>query len=1089
MGDSAIEDAKAKASEALDEWLTLNNADSRQAWFDATTSLLRRLGEAELSDTEFAEYVLWIASGYLQHFHTYGFGPTLDLAIDLVGRTMTGVDEGHVAAEGNLLLTSALHERFRLRGSPQDLVSARVHGELALSQRRPETADWADAAGNLAVVILDKYRERHAPEDLARALELFNAAEKFIDDPEARFLNRANRAGAYHVKFDDRGGDVHDLERAIADYRTALDSGTASDASRSRVTRQLAKTLTKKALAMSDSTSLDEATTLLTGLLHAARSPKELVKCRIALAEATLAAYTLKRDAKILDEGVTALTGVLVEHEDVMKADVVSHADVLRLLGDLFLRQHHDRGRYADLEQAISVLRRALDLLDARHHPGPILNRLANAVLARYTHAHSSADLDWAIDLYRRACDESGSPTLSAIHLNNLGNALLLQHRATHDRRTLDEAIASYRRSLALPLPPEDRSRHLANLAAALRRCVVQYKEFERLDEAIALLDEARALVPERAVDHLLRSAALARVVGDRWELQRRAVDRDRLASLVDAIRIPKNQPLLRQGIGTAHFAVALLRLGRSVEEHMEAAEFLRENFVRLWINRESSDASAQLGFQEQLHEVSVLLVEALLAHAGAVPEAPAKGRVAAMCEAMMVVEASKSMILSDQLAMSDLPTPDNAPAALITRERQLIDELRAADRLATLGQQPTDIAPIPEQDARIERLQTRVFARAHLYSVWDEMEALGGASAEYAAFRRGVPMHWDRLTHIAGADHDDDVAFVSLHRAFGRLGLFVARAGWSYPRIIHREIDDTELEILRRRFLREVPGDPWGTRRLTWHEPLVALFEQARSSIENARTVVLSLPGEFWSLPFSLVFRLTGWSGGSHSVPMVVLPTLAMVGRFRSVAPRPAREILVVGNPTLDLEHAEDEATAIASHFGTKPVMRANATRDVVLGRIETARLLHIAAHGSHRAGDPLGSGLELYDGVLTAREILSRRLSADLVVLSACESGLLAEITGEELLGLGQTFLLAGARAVVMSLWRVDDRSTTDMMRVFYNSYAATHRPAWALARAMDEIRDQRGREAPYYWAPFVMMGDWHPPADREVHVPCAC
>lgn len=102
--------------------------------------------------------------------------------------------------------------------------------------------------------------------------------------------------------------------------------------------------------------------------------------------------------------------------------------------------------------------------------------------------------------------------------------------------------------------------------------------------------------------------------------------------------------------------------------------------------------------------------------------------------------------------------------------------------------------------------------------------------------------------------------------------------------------------------------------------------------------------------------------------------------------------------------------------------------------------------------------------------------RLSADLVVLSACETGLGKEINGEGLISLTRGFMYAGASRVVASLWKVSDVATAELMSSFYRSMERDHlAPAAALRAAQLEMSKQKRWHSPYYWAAFQIQGDW--------------
>ncbi len=160
----------------------------------------------------------------------------------------------------------------------------------------------------------------------------------------------------------------------------------------------------------------------------------------------------------------------------------------------------------------------------------------------------------------------------------------------------------------------------------------------------------------------------------------------------------------------------------------------------------------------------------------------------------------------------------------------------------------------------------------------------------------------------------------------------------------------------------------------------------------------------------------------------------------------------------------------------------RAAATSDD-LGQY---RILHFATHGFLNSLNPELSGLVLsmvdeqgkpQNGYLLAPEIYNLKLPAtELVVLSACQTGLGKEIRGEGVVGLTRGFMYAGAPRVVVSLWSVNDRSTADLMKHFYEAMLSKgQRPSAALRSAQLELMKLKAWQAPYYWAAFGLQGEW--------------
>ena len=166
-------------------------------------------------------------------------------------------------------------------------------------------------------------------------------------------------------------------------------------------------------------------------------------------------------------------------------------------------------------------------------------------------------------------------------------------------------------------------------------------------------------------------------------------------------------------------------------------------------------------------------------------------------------------------------------------------------------------------------------------------------------------------------------------------------------------------------------------------------------------------------------------------------------------------------------------------------------ASRELALSNdLAQYRIVHFATHGLLDNEHPELSGLVLslvnrkgkpQEGFLDLEDVYNLRLSAELVVLSACETGLGKQVNGEGLLGLTRGFMYAGASRVVASLWQVDDVATAELMGRFYQAMLKGGErgtglpPAAALRKAQMEMRQQKQWADPYYWAAFTMQGEW--------------
>lgn len=200
-----------------------------------------------------------------------------------------------------------------------------------------------------------------------------------------------------------------------------------------------------------------------------------------------------------------------------------------------------------------------------------------------------------------------------------------------------------------------------------------------------------------------------------------------------------------------------------------------------------------------------------------------------------------------------------------------------------------------------------------------------------------------------------------------------------------------------------------------------------------------------------------------------------------------PLDNMLIVGDPSPmpanlpALPYAREEAKRIADLFNTNALIGDHATEPNIKQALSSARLIHLATHGFFNETNPLEGSLALApadndnpgpdgDGFLTAAEILDSQLRADLVVLSACDTGR-GRITGDGVVGLSRSFLAAGVPSVMVSLWQVPDEATSALMLTFYQQRLAGEDNAQALRQAMLAMLDDY--PAPVNWAAFTLVG----------------
>jgi tetratricopeptide (TPR) repeat protein len=201
--------------------------------------------------------------------------------------------------------------------------------------------------------------------------------------------------------------------------------------------------------------------------------------------------------------------------------------------------------------------------------------------------------------------------------------------------------------------------------------------------------------------------------------------------------------------------------------------------------------------------------------------------------------------------------------------------------------------------------------------------------------------------------------------------------------------------------------------------------------------------------------------------------PSSSVYRLCRTKPARPSGRALIMGVPDASTPLISDEVLAIASVLPNPQVfLGADATVGQLQRHGEESRFVHIATHGLFRRDNPMFSSIRLGDGPLSVYDVYELRLSAELVTLSGCGTGLRVVAGGDEQLGLVRGLLYAGARAVLLTLWDAYDSSTADFMTAFYARLQRGRSKARAAQEGMRELREQYPH--PFYWAPFTLVGN---------------
>jgi len=260
----------------------------------------------------------------------------------------------------------------------------------------------------------------------------------------------------------------------------------------------------------------------------------------------------------------------------------------------------------------------------------------------------------------------------------------------------------------------------------------------------------------------------------------------------------------------------------------------------------------------------------------------------------------------------------------------------------------------------------------------------------------------------------------------------------------------------------------------------LYARLIQPLESYMDNRNLIIVPHGALHYLPFNALHNGKEYFIEQYSIR--TLPSASVIKYLQAKKSSKVADILVFGNPDLgdsryDLVYAQNEAIAVArTQPRSKVLLRAEATEMAFKKYGRDFNFIHFATHGQFNADEPLSSALLLAkdpesDGRLTVDKLYSSKIDADLVTLSACETGLGKIANGDDIVGLTRGFLYAGSSSIVASLWKVDDLATADLMTLFYTNMKTLDKRE-ALRQAQLEMKKKY--DNPFYWASFHLTGN---------------
>lgn len=260
-------------------------------------------------------------------------------------------------------------------------------------------------------------------------------------------------------------------------------------------------------------------------------------------------------------------------------------------------------------------------------------------------------------------------------------------------------------------------------------------------------------------------------------------------------------------------------------------------------------------------------------------------------------------------------------------------------------------------------------------------------------------------------------------------------------------------------------------------------LIKPLEKDIHTSKLIIVP-HGVLHKIPFAALTNGKSYLVEKYS--HAVVPSLTVVDYMLKKRNPNQNKFLAFANPATDyavLQFAEKEVQEISKLYTSKEIyLKSNATEAMTKKRSNYADIVHFACHGEFNDMQPMQSGLVLSkdtenDGYLQVHEIFGLNLkNSNLVILSACDTALSKIYSGDDLVGLSRAFIYAGTPTLLATLWSVDDRSTYILMKDFYEYW---HNKGLdkieALRRAQNSLKSIPDYSHPFYWAPFIIIGDW--------------
>jgi CHAT domain-containing protein len=695
-------------------------------------------------------------------------------------------------------------------------------------------------------------------------------------------------------------------------------------------------------------------------------------------------------------------------------------------------------GNYSQCLETLSESRRLLSMLEARADQLILQGLTADAYLALNLYAEAVAEYQAA----NEGLEDMGMAYQRAWVLWGLGAALIAQSQWEAADAALTQAATLFQDAGNKPLLS----------AVLLEQTMLMMARNERgaaIEQARrALLMVTKEEYPVQRVYALLRLADLVLPV----------------VPLAEALLLEAEQIILTLAIPHLRYRVhqrlghLFLLQGRDQEAEplLQAAirqiELLRGNL---------SQEAIRVSF----------LRDKIVAYEDLAQLYLSRGDEESLQKALLVTEQAKSRTLADLImGLVETKLATNAEPEENQRLQDLRAELNATYNQALRGAQDGERA-IPWQDLNERAIAlTNEISRLNLGLADRWTPGSNGRALSFDTIHTQLPPNLTLLTYHILAD--EVLVFV-----FQNDRLRVKRHLTDVS-TIQKLLQDLEIEWARfeveggfiHRHLKHLEKSTQRVLKLLYRLLVAPLAAWLPFSNESPPRLGIIPHGLLHEVPFQALF-----DGNRYLIDrfeLVYAPSATLLAHYQKPNPLRSDQATVFGVSDLLIPSVIAETQAVAQHL---PHANLYLDEQATLAafQFESLRcgILHLACHGLFRTDNPMFSALRLYDSWLTAADVLALDLTDTFVTLSACESGRSDGQRGEEILGLTRAFLGAGTRALVVSLWLVEDEASADLMACFYEKLAQGAGYASALRTAQLALKEKRPH--PYYWAPFVLIG----------------